>query len=383
MKRLLSALLAVSISTFLVTTPAVSAVKSGATCAKIRTKQTLGNKTFICVKTGKRLIWKVLAVKPSTEVIAPKPLPSPSTEASKPVEVIEYPVETMMPWATTITTESLIKTAESKFNIWWNIHSSAASEFNFYKNPIFDAVNTDWIEVSSRLAAEKFHYIRSTPFNVILSDTDSWAISIMEKQNIPVPPSRYPCNFPAPAQCSDTRNSFFLIVPTVPTVGRAAADQFIPPAHEYFHLVQGQLIQPQRIREDASLPAWFVEGSANFVGYQIIEKAAVATYRSGRTLEINRFYSLQPHAPLSAFIENNMNLNKGLPAGSNPYGIGMVACEYIVASSGFDALLGVFTEMSRGLAFDSAFEKSVGIPLSDFYSKFEQIRDAAGIPQGL
>ena len=372
---------AISISTTLAVSPSYSATKSGASCSKYGSKQTIGNQTFTCIRSGKKLVWKALPVKPQSEVVTPNP--SPASETSKPAVATEQKIGTIEPWDTTITAESLIKTAESKFNIWWNSRSSGNSDFHFYKNPTFDSVNTDWIEISSRLAADKFQFIRSAPFNVILSDTDSWAISIMEKQNIPIPPSRYPCNFPAPAQCSDTKNSFFLIIPSVPTVGKAPADQFISPAHEYFHLVQGKLLQPERIREDASLPAWFVEGSANFVGYWIVEKSSVASYRSGRSLEVNRFYGLQPHAPLSAFVENNMNQNKGIPAGSNPYGIGMVACEYLVASSGFDALLGVFTEMSKGLTFDSAFEKSVGIPLSTFYSKFEQIRDAAGVPPGL
>jgi len=396
MKRTFTGILAINLITISFLPTAHSAVKTGALCPKLGQKQKVAYKIFECVKVGKKFIWRVIEVnsKNSPGVpapsISPSPSPSPlatsaptpSPSPSKTEVAKQEEIKLISPWETTITSESLIKTAEVKFNEWWDKHQKESSDFHFYKNPIFDSVNTDWIENSSRLAADKFNYLRSAPFNVILSDTDSWAISVMEAHDIPIPPTRFACNVPAPAQCSDTKNSFFLIIPRVAQIGAAPADQFISPAHEYFHLVQGKLLLPARVREDSTMPAWFIEGSANFVGYWITEKASITNYRSGRQLEINRFYGLQPHAPLSAFTDNNLVQNKGLTAASNPYGIGMVACEYIVASSSFDALLAVFTEMSRGFTFDVAFEKSVGLSLNNFYSNFEKIRGNAGVPYG-
>lgn len=83
MKRLLGAVIAISISASLVAAPAFSAVKSGATCAKIGTKQTLGNKTFTCIKSGKRLVWNTGTI---TKPTAPSPAssPAPATAVSEP-----------------------------------------------------------------------------------------------------------------------------------------------------------------------------------------------------------------------------------------------------------------------------------------------------------
>jgi hypothetical protein len=391
MKRATLGILAIFLLTFCLTPNAISAIKNGATCPKLGQRQKVISTYYECVRVGKKLVWKSIGAKSEVKTATATPTQSPSPAVTPPPSSSpnqdEAPkkeeTKLISPWDTKITMESLIATAETKFSDWWDAHPRESSNFHFYKNPTFDSTNTDWIETSSRLASEKFNYLRSAPFNVILSDTDSWAISVMEKNNIPIPPSRLPCNSPSPAQCSDTKNSFFLIIPKVPAVGSAPADQFIAPAHEYFHLVQGQILQPVRVREDSTMPAWFIEGSANFVGYWIIDKASIASYRSGRLLETNRFYAQQLHAPLSSFTDNNISQNNGLTAGSNPYGIGMVACEYIVASSNFDALLGIFKEMGKGLTFEVAFQNSVKISLSDFYINFEKIREAAGIPQGL
>jgi len=391
MKRAALGILAFFVFSCCLMPTAYAAVKNGATCSKLGQKQKVIGVNYECIRFGKKLVWKTAETNSKTKGVPPSPTQSPSPAVTpvptpSPIKV-EVPkqeeVKLIAPWDTQITMETLIKTSEVKFNEWWEGHPQESSEFHFFKSPFYDSTNSEWIENSSRLASEKFHYLRPDPFNVILSDSDEWALTVMEKNNIPIPPSRLPCNFPAPAQCSDTKNSFFLIIPKVPSVGTAPSDQYIPPAHEYFHLVQGKLLSPQHVVEDETMPAWFIEGSANYVGYWIIEKASIATYRSGRQLEISRFYSKQPHAPLSAFTRNNLPQNMGLTAGSNPYGIGMVACEYIVASSNFDALLGVFKEMSKGLTFEVAFQNSVKISLSDFYSNFEKIRDAAGIPQGL
>jgi hypothetical protein len=233
------------------------------------------------------------------------------------------------------------------------------------------------------LAASTFSYIRSDVYNVLVGATDSWALATMQQNGIPIPREGYACGFPAPAQCSDTRNSFFMIIPRIPQPGQDNADQFIPPAHEYFHLVQGKLVFPNKIREDETMPAWFVEGSANFFGYSILAKTGIETYESGRILEINRAYSKQPYAPLSQFTTNQANQNKNVGVATNPYGIGAVATEYIVASVGVDKFLKIFLNMGLNQDFPVAFENATSISLLDFYAKFELIRDAAGIPHCL
>ena len=48
------------------TIPASAAVKAGAKCTKVNSKSVVGNKTFTCVKSGKKLVWsKGTPVKPT------------------------------------------------------------------------------------------------------------------------------------------------------------------------------------------------------------------------------------------------------------------------------------------------------------------------------
>lgn len=78
MKRLLAVLISISIAAFLITTPAFSAVKSGAPCTKVNTKQTIGNKTLTCIKSGKKLIWNTgVVIKPITPSAKTSQAPAP------------------------------------------------------------------------------------------------------------------------------------------------------------------------------------------------------------------------------------------------------------------------------------------------------------------
>jgi hypothetical protein len=60
----------------------------------------------------------------------------------------------------------------------------------------------------------------------------------------------------------------------------------------------------------------------------------------------------------------------------------MVATEYIVASVGMESFLKIFSYIGQGQDFSTAFQNATGLNLSDFYQKFEAIRDSAGVVHG-
>jgi hypothetical protein len=60
---------------------------------------------------------------------------------------------------------------------------------------------------------------------------------------------------------------------------------------------------------------------------------------------------------------------------SDPYTIGQLATEYLVASAGFESLINIFKLSKTEKTFPSAFKKAVGISLDEFYLKFELSRD--------
>jgi hypothetical protein len=56
-KRLIAILSILSLSLSLPLIPAHSATKAGAKCTKVGSKSVVGNKTFTCIKSGKKLVW--------------------------------------------------------------------------------------------------------------------------------------------------------------------------------------------------------------------------------------------------------------------------------------------------------------------------------------
>ena len=72
-KRLIALLSTLSLSLSLPFTPAHSATKAGAKCTKLGITSVAGNKTFTCIKSGKKSVWNK-GVSKST-VTAPVDIP--------------------------------------------------------------------------------------------------------------------------------------------------------------------------------------------------------------------------------------------------------------------------------------------------------------------
>ena len=72
-KKLIAFLLILSLILSLPLIPANAAVKAGAKCTKVGTKSVVGNKTFTCIKSGKKSVWNKGVVSKN-----PEPIPSPT-----------------------------------------------------------------------------------------------------------------------------------------------------------------------------------------------------------------------------------------------------------------------------------------------------------------
>ncbi|NDB31537.1 MAG: hypothetical protein EB043_03795 [Actinobacteria bacterium] len=159
-------------------------------------------------------------------------------------------------------------------------------------------------------------------------------------------------------------------------------------AHEYFHLVQSNLTgKPGELPSQGfdsqsrnSIPAWLIEGSAEFVGFMVAAKSLKGNYLLGRSAMLN--YSPRNYE-VSANALKDYEVRIGREGDQTyiyPYHVGQVATEYIVASKGFQALLDIFISYSKTKNFDESFKSALGISKSEFYEKFEQIRTKAGLP---
>jgi hypothetical protein len=127
-------------------------------------------------------------------------------------------------------------------------------------------------------------------------------------------------------------------------------------------------------------PAWFIEGTANFVGFSVSALAFDTTYWQGYEAMFN-------YAPPEESINKNSIADYELRTccGNNtptyPYIIGQVATEYLVASAGFEKMLEIFIDYKVTNSFDKSFENVIGISKQAFYDKFDSIRGKLGFPE--
>jgi hypothetical protein len=158
-------------------------------------------------------------------------------------------------------------------------------------------------------------------------------------------------------------------------------------AHEYFHLVQANLIGSRNLfitkngdpQTAKAFPAWFAEGTAEFVGYSVGALSQNASYWEGRATALS-------YAPPGESTNRNSITDyeirtccgNGTP--TYPYNIGHVATEYIVASVGFQKLLDIFVDFGKTNDFEKSFESVTSISKQAFYEKFDQIRTKVGLP---
>jgi len=152
-------------------------------------------------------------------------------------------------------------------------------------------------------------------------------------------------------------------------------------AHEYFHTVQNALINREAFNPSSNLyiPVWLKEGSANFVGFAVLDYMKIYPYGGSRYTEVE---SHQSYSKVESKVSLEMyatysSSNQGV--GLDPYGIGMAATEYLVASVGFESLLNIFKYTKESNNFKESFQKAVGISLEDFYKLFEAARPSLKI----
>jgi hypothetical protein len=126
---------------------------------------------------------------------------------------------------------------------------------------------------------------------------------------------------------------------------------------------------------------WFHEGSADFFSFGLNVKITDTKYLDARNTSIARY------RPVGA--DDSFPLNRYVTAPGDPkgdwkysYNLGRTAVEYIVASIGFEPILQVQREFKVTQDFNSAFERAIGMPINDFYAKFEIIRSKVGLPAG-
>jgi hypothetical protein len=349
----LTAILALTLSS----PTANSATKAGAKCTKLGNKSVVGTKTFTCIKSGRKLVWNKGVATPT---IAPVATPT---------------VEPFVAWSTKFEINSLVRSALDSTDSYAGVVRPDNSYEFVIENSVRES-DRKWITQMFDYTNGFFSKIEREKPKIFLGNSHEWSRDSMKNAGVWIgdPNQPYPCsNGTQDVYCAGYKNLVLLIFmnpSSIWDIGRRST-----PAHEIFHTIQFSLLgynlerfgpgHPQRV------PRWFMEGSANYFGYYLVEKLGFDSYKNGRDNQVRSNSEYRNIKPLSTY--DNFE--------SNPYGIGQAATEYIIASVGFESLLNIFKFTGTEGTFSAGFKKATGIELSEFYSKFESARSSMQIGQ--
>jgi hypothetical protein len=393
MKKALTTLIALAI--FSLPLHAIAAVKSGASCTKLGATSTYAGKKYICIKSGKKLVWNK-----GIAIATPKPTPSPSlTPSLEPTPVpINTPSASPTPTASKFVPPYIPKTfAELENNIsgiiygaWINtLDQMRAGKSQLGNIEIFSAPGTEAGHPSALVPFGQVSQLFSKfpqPKNVYVIEMgygdEKWAQEIFNRYadivygNVKTAISEIcPKVECGGGQAHRTRNWDGIV-----TIGIAPKTQSAEIttrigrgmiySHEYIHTIQFVVAKERWW----FAPNWLQEGTA--------EWASMVLGFSDDYTEYTKFrkYVLQEQHRNSAtfdaaWIEKFLNPYTAIPeteeAGAGyynkiyprwyPYAFGLMAYEMLTVIKGPDAMLNMYTDIGKGATFPQAFKSEFGI----------------------
>lgn len=385
--------LALLLALTVLVSPSFAAVKAGDKCTKAGSTSTTGGKKFTCVKSGKKLVWN----KGEPVKSAPKPELKPALESGKvnptPLPIPPIPTNNestpFSPWSTNTSARAINDAAQLNFRTWAAAQNNKSSKHKLeMQENVLDSRKNNFQRVDA-LGNQLFGQFFSVPSATVVGSSEAW---VLEKLN---------SNGGKYKNCSDNAGNggldycmdgwktqgYIVTADMGYDATNPGNDGSSLLAHEYFHLVQNQLanlenrgsIKGSYDKDDVYFPAWFIEGSANFVGFSVSALALGGTYWEGRKAMFN--YAPPGEAINSHALEDyEIRNGPGNYSPTYPYIVGQLATEYLVASIGFEKTLNIWSNFKDTKEFKKSFELAVGISLEEFYKKFEAVRMILGLP---
>jgi hypothetical protein len=366
MKRLVAPVLIVCLALSFNFPSASAAVKQGAVCKKAGLTSTASGIKYTCTKTGSKLVWIKRAKTGTT---------------TAPV------VKDFEAWSTNIDSRTLNDQAQRNFLSWIKTRNGAQKN---HTQLIQANSNTSRIAIMKKaddLGAQLFSSYFPQGSKTFIGATQTWTDEQLAKSGWTTQ-----CNVPSMqgvAYClgGESLHGYVITGDATYSASNPGSDGGSLLAHEYFHLVQRTLSknpfasQMKNGQPDMAngFPVWFIEGSADFVGFAVGALSQNATYWEGR----ERMFSYAPREEATdknAIADYEIRTCCGNSTPTYPYGIGRVATEYIVASIGFQKMLDIWSDFAITRNFETSFEKVTGISKEAFYQKFDQVRTKVGLP---
>ena len=353
--------------------PANAAIKAGATCTKIGSKSIVGNKTFTCIKSGKKLIWNT-GVLNKTSKTAQVVYPAAPTDFSN-----LYANRTGIAYAAwKATSDSILNGTSTLKNVKVLIGPNTIPPI--YKTP----------EIAFGLVSKAFNKYETPKDTVLieysLSDI-SWAENkirelvtnaeydqLNRNENGKLVTSH--CNatecFGAKQVSVPGVDGVAFILAGVPT------SNYIDPvqapkwntgqleAHEFFHAMQRRNVAGFSTKDWAV--SWIVEGGAALVQNLVMSSTSHEKYLEWRKIDALRM--IGPNSPVtSQFMADFLDLEKNKDYWRSvdnfyAYNLGSRIMEVFVALKGPGVLLDLHKETAVN-GFNVAFQNLFGIPWSE------------------
>jgi hypothetical protein len=373
--------LLISLAVALIPVAAVSAQKitPGSTCKVLNQKVVYQNKTYTCIKSGKKLVWnKGVAVKKPT----PTATPSPTSEKTPTID------NSFVPWSTELANENVSERAFKSFLDWSKEQALSPRKHQvIVQDTLKDFKIVEDLQKIDKFTSGLFSQYFKTKSVTVFGSDEQWVISQIFASGGNLRNSQGRCNerYDFLNICMNRDSHFGMVVLDDCLLSKSSPCVISLLPHEYFHLVQLNLadnVEGQHWNYGSkeaknSFPHWLVEGSANFIA-----SAIASIYLDGKYSEFRRPSISNRTEWRNALVDYEVvTPDQGWDEiRASSYNIGHIATEYIVASIGFKKFLDIWKDYAVTKNFYLSFERITGISTTTFYSKFESARQSIRIP---
>ena len=378
-KRQIAFVTVVALLLTLPLTPSQAAVKAGDTCKKAGVKSVASGKTFTCIKSGKKFVWDkgVAVTKPSTGS-TPSATPSATPSPTPTPEIVYATLWEKYKWSKPTSSASIATAATEKFKTYAATNRSPSTTVKIVAQEGVDANLLKWVTDGSAFASKVFAYPQlSAPFVAVIAKDKEFAEKAYNENGYTRDAkslANYFDKVPAHGGPPNTYNNTMITSKGLLVSDKIGMMQM--PGHETFHFIQQSIAGTSATPDGMGIaPQWFWEGPAVFVGLQTANHLSLADYATeGRTFAVKRSIS----GPVKSLKLSEVTKNDG---SSDPYGIGAIATEFLVANIGMEKFMSVYNNLGKNMKFPDAFKSATGVELADFYTMFEEVRADLGTPR--
>lgn len=298
--------------------------------------------------------------------------PEVTTEPEHRIPVVSAVFET--PWPSGFTRQEMADSALAKTFAFFDQRSAGANEELLtivYQNTVLD-VHQEWGTELAELTIDAFADYLADETLLVVGTEGAFFIDTLKSTQYELMPGFEHCCATGIAGIAYKGTSWVSLPNALDAepLPDAQAAGIIP--HELFHNIQdsldkgpgSQVLPPE---SEFYRPLWFIEGSAEFIGFAMVDYGGTWPYFADR-------FAITPGEQILAAEEDFLLARYELNNGDyRAYTYGAIATEYIIASVGVEPLMNIWKLAGQGASFEDAFEEALGLSVADFYAAYDDM----------